>query len=45
MRVEGFEGRYTVRISVRFRVRGLHGAARHDLLVGVGVPLGEEIAE
>jgi len=35
---------YTViRVSLRVRVRGLHGAAH--LLVGVGVPLGEEIAE
>ena len=31
--------------ACRVRVRGLHGAARHDLLVGVGVPLGEQVAE
>ena len=45
MRVEGFAGRYTVRVSLRVRVQGLNGVARHDLLVGVGVPLGEEVAE
>ena len=31
--------------ACRVRVRGLNGAARHDLLVGVGVPLGEQVAE
>ena len=32
-------------LACRVRVRGLNGAARHDLLVGVGVPLGEQVAE
>ena len=32
-------------MACRVRVRGLNGEARHDLLVGVGVPLGEEVAE
>ena len=32
-------------MACRVMVRGPNGAARHDLLVGVGVPLGEQVAE